>query len=128
MKKIAPTNYRVVIAPTLGGDSLFTLHLDRPKEAFQFKVLEKLGFSDKEMLHSDNTVQFKRPREYMVGSFSTKATLFMEMYWKLNRLFLSDLTDEDQKVINSIGMDMRDAEDGLELVVINLDLTKARDL
>lgn len=123
MKKIAPTNYKVVISPTLGGNGLFTLHLNNPREAFQVKVLEKLGFTDKEMLTLDGNVQVKQPKTYAVGTFSTKATLFMEMYWKLNRLFLSDLNDEDQRVINSIGMEMKDTDD-TELVVIKVDFSK----
>lgn len=123
MIKPVPTNYRVVIDVTLGEGHLVTLDLTKPKQLVQYLLLCKLGFTEKEMAVQDDMITVKCPHEFAKGTYSTKTGLFLDMYWKVAKMLQCEVSDEDEKYINHMTLDISDKDD-VELVVMRINFRK----
>jgi hypothetical protein len=94
--------------------------MNNPKDVFILKVLKKLGFTEKELLITDDIVSVKKDKEIEIGSYSTKAQLFIDAYWKIQRLTLTELDPNEERAIANISLDMLD-KDTVEVVRLNID-------
>jgi hypothetical protein len=112
------TNYHLVLTVQRDGKPITSLDLNKPRDVFLAKVLDKLKFSLRETAPNMLEVA-ENPITHHTRSFSTKTQLFIDLHYQLDRLLLIELDYTEERVIKGLSMNLldKDMEEMVSLVV-----------